>query len=71
MLWIAHIEDGDAVAEAVTDIGVSAVYHDLHAVAPAALIAMADKFDIPGSNSVHKKRSRTSLTSKLQTPSAR
>jgi hypothetical protein len=47
MLWIADIEYGDSVAEGMTDIGVSAVHHNLYAIAPAALIAMTDKFDIP------------------------
>ena len=47
MRWIADIEYGDSVAEGMTDIGVSAVHHNLNAVAPTALIAMTDEFDIP------------------------
>jgi len=46
MLWIADIEYGDSVAEGMTDIGVSAVHHNLYAIAPAALITMTDEFDI-------------------------
>ena len=35
-----HVDDGDAVAEAVADIGVAAMHHDLDAVAAAALPAL-------------------------------
>jgi hypothetical protein len=47
MRWIADIEYGDSVTEGMTDVGVSAVHHNLNAVAPTALIAMTDEFDIP------------------------
>jgi hypothetical protein len=43
---VAHIDDGDAVRIAVTDIGVAAMHHDLHAVAAPTLVAVADETDI-------------------------
>src|SRR4051812_39799142 len=53
MLRIAHVDDGDAVAEAMADIGEAAMHHDLHAVAAAALVAVADELDVAGCNGVH------------------
>src|ERR1700689_2223989 len=41
---IAHIDDGDAVGKTMADIGETAVDHDLHAVAAAALVAMTEEF---------------------------
>jgi hypothetical protein len=43
ILGIAHVDDAEAFREHVPDIGVAAVHHDLDAVGPAALIAMADE----------------------------
>jgi hypothetical protein len=68
MLWIAHIEYGDSIAEAVTDIGVSAMHHNLYAVAPATLIAVTDEFDIPGNNGINDKCSRNSLATGFRSP---
>ena len=41
------VEDGDAVAEHVADVDVAAVDHHLHAVGPAALIAVRQVTDAP------------------------
>ena len=46
VLRVAHVDGGDAVAEAVADVGVAAMHHDLHAVAAAAEVGMADEFDV-------------------------
>ncbi|MGC2123965.1 MAG: hypothetical protein WA652_14035, partial [Xanthobacteraceae bacterium] len=46
LFWIAHIDDGEAAAEDVTDIGRAAVDHDLDAIALATLIAMSEESDI-------------------------
>ena len=54
VLRVAHVEGGDAVAEAVADIGVAAVHHDLHAVALAVHVGMADEADIARRNGVHR-----------------
>ena len=54
--WLAGVADvGDrkAIAEHVTDKGVPLVDHDLHTVAAAILIGMADKFDIARRNRDH------------------
>ena len=53
MLRVAHIDNGNAVAEAMSDIGKAPVHHDLHAVAAAALVAVADELDFTGRNSIH------------------
>jgi len=37
----------------MADISVAAVYHDLHAVAAAALIGVAEKFDVAAGNGGH------------------
>ena len=50
---IAHVDGGDAVREAVADVGVTAVHHDLHAVAAAAEVGMADELDIARGDGVH------------------
>src|SRR6185312_4700710 len=42
VLRIAHVEHGKAAGEHVRDIGVAAMHHELHAVGPAALAAVAD-----------------------------
>jgi hypothetical protein len=44
--WIGGVEDGDAVAEHVAHVEVAAVEHHLHAVGPAALIAV-DRWRMP------------------------
>ena len=44
---VAHVGDHDAAADPRADIGVAACDHDLHAVAPAALVGVADEFDVP------------------------
>ena len=41
-LGIAHVEHAKAFGEHVADIGVAAMHHDLHAVGPAALVAIGD-----------------------------
>jgi hypothetical protein len=56
LLRVAHIERGDAVAEAVTDVGVAAMHHDLHAVAVPAHIGMADEPDAFGDDRGHPER---------------
>src|SRR5260221_2312396 len=53
ILRVAHVDGGDAVAEAVADVGVAAMHHDLHAVALATEIAMADEFDVLCCNRAH------------------
>ena len=40
---VAHVDDAEALGEDVADIGVAVVHHDLHAVAAAALVAVADE----------------------------
>ena len=45
---VAHVDDGEALREDVPDIGVAAMHHDLHAVAAAALIAVADEAHVVG-----------------------
>ena len=42
---IRGVEDRDAVAEHVADVDVAAVDHHLHAVGPAALIAVGQVAD--------------------------
>ena len=58
MLGVAHVERGDAVAEAVTDIGIAALHHDLNAVGMPVHIRMADEFDIAGRQGIHFTASR-------------
>ena len=41
-LGVAYIDHAETLGEHVADIGVAAMHHDLHAVGPAALVAMAD-----------------------------
>ena len=53
VLGIAHVDGGDAVAEAVADIGVAAMHHDLDAVTAAAHVGMTDELDIAGGNRIH------------------
>src|ERR1043166_3043829 len=55
VLRIAHVDHGDAVREAVADIGVAAMHHDLHAVAAAALVAVTDELDVARSDGDHCK----------------
>src|SRR5262249_16722370 len=52
-LGVADVEQGDAVAEGVADVGVAAVDHDLHTVAAPALIGVADELDVPGRDRIH------------------
>src|SRR5439155_4090939 len=46
VLRIADVDGGDAVAEAMADIGIAAMHHDLHAVAAPAEVGVADEFDV-------------------------
>jgi hypothetical protein len=39
-LGVAHVQHAEAFRKHMTDIGVAAMHHDLHAVGPAALVAM-------------------------------
>src|ERR1700722_8701374 len=55
---IAHIDDRDAVGKAVADISEALVDHDLHAVAAAALVAVAQKFDVMRCYGGHGRHSR-------------
>src|ERR1700757_4053884 len=41
-LGVAYIDNAEALGEHVADIGIAAMHHELHAVGPAALVAMAD-----------------------------
>src|SRR5271156_5269826 len=50
---VAHIGDREAVRKHVPDKGVPLVDHDLHAVAPAGLVAMSDEFDVARGNGDH------------------
>jgi hypothetical protein len=43
ILGVAHVDDAESFREHVPDIGVAAMHHDLDAVRPATLIAMADE----------------------------
>src|SRR5436190_1796570 len=43
---IARVDDTEAFREHVSHIGMAAMHHDLHAVGPAALVAMADDAQI-------------------------
>src|SRR5262249_40292540 len=54
---VAHVHGRDAVAEAMPDIGVAAMHHDLDAVAAAAEVAMPDELDVAGCNGIHIARS--------------
>ena len=45
---VAHVGDHDASAHACTNVCVTARDHDLDAVAAAALVGVAEEFDIPG-----------------------
>src|SRR6516165_8128062 len=53
VLQIAHVEDGDAVRIAVTDIGIAAMHHDLDAVAASALVGVANELDVAGCYRIH------------------
>jgi hypothetical protein len=39
-LGVAHVQHAEAFRKHMSDIGVAAMHHDLHAVGPAALVAM-------------------------------
>src|SRR5262249_55337132 len=52
-LGIAHIDDGNTVAEAVADVGEAAVHHDLDAVGAAAEVRMADERDVARGDGGH------------------
>ena len=54
---IAHVDDGDAVGKTVADIGEAAMHHELHAVAAAALVAVAEEFDVVRRDGVHERSS--------------
>jgi hypothetical protein len=53
VLRVAHVQRGNAVAEAVTDVRVAAMDHDLHAVAAAAHVGVADELDALGRDGFH------------------
>src|SRR5262249_61856592 len=53
VLRIAHVDDGDAVAEAEAHIGIATMHHDLHAVAAPALVAVTDELDVARRDSNH------------------
>src|SRR5712671_8246106 len=53
VLWIAHIQDADAVRIAVADIGIAAVHHDLDAVAAPSLVGVANELDVAGCYRIH------------------
>src|SRR5262245_27078716 len=55
MARVAHVQDGDAVAERVADVGVAAMDHDLDAVAAPALVGMADEPDVARGRGVHDR----------------
>jgi hypothetical protein len=46
LLWVAHIDDREAVAEHVADKGMPLVHHDLHAIAATVQIGVGDKLDV-------------------------
>jgi hypothetical protein len=48
VLGIAHVNDGETVRKHVTDIGMALVHHDLHAVAMAVELVIADEVDVTG-----------------------
>src|SRR5262249_4043738 len=52
-LGIAHVDDRDAVREAMADIGIAAVDHDLNAVATAALVAVGEEADVARGDGGH------------------
>src|SRR5579864_3838860 len=58
MLWVAHVDDADAVRKAVADIGIAAVHHDLDAVAAPALVGASDELDVARCYSSHASPSR-------------
>src|SRR5262245_42140949 len=43
---VPHVEDGDAIAETVPDVGKAAMHHDLDAVATPPKVRMADELDV-------------------------
>ena len=47
VLCIAHVDGGGTAAEPVADVGVAAMHHDLHAIATAGEVRMADELDTP------------------------
>ena len=53
--WVPHIDDGDPVAEHVTDEGMTLMDHDLHPVAAPALVAAADEVDVARRYGNHRK----------------
>ena len=48
--------------KAVADIGEAAIDHDLHAVAAAALVAVAEEFDVVRRDGVHDYAPYASLS---------
>src|SRR5580704_15212859 len=52
---IAHVDHRNTVGKAVADIGKALVDHDLHAIAAAALVGVAKKFDIARGDRIHAK----------------
>jgi len=53
LLRIAHVDNGNAVGKTVADIGKAALDHDLHAIAAAALVGMAEKLDVMAGDGGH------------------
>src|SRR5438093_5653407 len=53
MLRIADVEDRDAVAERLAEVGVAAMDHDLHAVTAAGLVGVTHEGDVAGCDALH------------------
>src|SRR5213593_2649760 len=51
---IAHVQDREAVAEGLADIGIAAMYDDLNTVAAARLVRMAHELDVAGCDGRHR-----------------
>src|SRR6266850_1502927 len=53
---VAHVQDREAVAEGLADVGIAAVHDDLNAVAAAALVRMAHERDVARRDGPHRAR---------------
>ena len=47
-LGVTHVNDAESLGEHVADVGEPAMHHDLHAIGPAALVAMREDAHLPG-----------------------
>src|SRR5437867_6650528 len=52
---IAHVQDREAVAEGLADIGIAAMHDDLNAIAAARLVGMAHELDVAGCDGRHRE----------------